>query len=126
MTKKKVLYEHNYRNELTCSLNVEGIFLVGEQSEPPSDKLGGEIFIASCMLVCLSLYIYMVYVRPDNEYHAHSLVCAHSHLCLTLHRGNQRTIETESELERDCTKVYHTSTRAALLQRYLSAYTSEG
>ena len=28
-----------------------------ERSEPPSDKLGGETFISSRMLVCLSLYV---------------------------------------------------------------------
>ena len=39
--------------------------LIGERSKPPSDKLGGEIFISSRMLVCLSLYLYGV-VRPDN------------------------------------------------------------
>ena len=33
----------------------------GEGSEPPSDKLGGEICISSDMLVCLSLYIYTSY-----------------------------------------------------------------
>ena len=32
------------------------------------DKLGGEICLASHALVCLS----MVYVRPDNQYHANS------------------------------------------------------
>ena len=29
--------------------------VVGERSEPPSEKLGGEIFIASHVLGCLSL-----------------------------------------------------------------------
>ena len=42
---------------------------MGEQSKPPSDKLGGEIFISSRTLVCLSL-IYG-YVRPDNQYDTH-------------------------------------------------------
>ena len=52
-----------------------GVF-IGERSEPPSDKLGGEIFIFSCMLVCLSLYIYIYgVVRSDNQYHAHSHCC---------------------------------------------------
>ena len=32
--------------------------IIGERSEPPLDKLGGETFIASCMLVCLSIYAY--------------------------------------------------------------------
>ena len=31
--------------------------LIGERSEPPSDKLGGEICIATCMLVCMYLYM---------------------------------------------------------------------
>ena len=34
-----------------------GFVIISERSEPPSDKLGGEIFITSCALVCLSLYI---------------------------------------------------------------------
>ena len=88
---------HNYRNELTCSLNIEDIFLVGERSESPSDKLGGKVCIASCALVCLSLYIYMgTYSLTTNTIPTH-IVCTHSHLHLTLHRGNQINIETESE-----------------------------
>ena len=35
------------------------IQLIGERSEPPSDKLGGEICIATRALVCIYLYIYM-------------------------------------------------------------------
>ena len=60
------------------------------------------------------------------------IVCAHSHLFLTLHRGNQITIETESERARDCTQKFikdkytlFISTRATLLQRYLSAYNND-
>ena len=52
--------------------------------------------------------------------------CTHLHLFLTLHRGNQ---ETESEQESDCTQRFITdkctlfiSTRATVLQRYISAY----
>ena len=37
--------------------------LVGERSEPPSDKIGGEIFISSCALVCLSCEYIIKYVR---------------------------------------------------------------
>ena len=33
--------------------------LIGERSEPTSDKLGGEICIATRTLVCIYLYIYM-------------------------------------------------------------------
>ena len=47
------------------------ISMNNERSEPPPDKLGGEICIISRALVCLSLYIYMVYVRLDNQYDAH-------------------------------------------------------
>ena len=36
------------------STELLGYFLIGEKNEPPSDKLGGEIFIASHALVCLS------------------------------------------------------------------------
>ena len=39
---------------------VSGI-IVGERSEPLSDKLGGEICIATRALVC----IYIICVRPD-------------------------------------------------------------
>ena len=60
------------------------------------------------------------------------IVCVHSHLFLTLHRGNQITIETESERERDCTQrlikdkyTLFISIRATLLQRYLSAYNKD-
>ena len=49
----------------SCIYAIYVFHIIGERSEPPSDKLGGE-------LVCLSLYIYMEYVRPDNQYHAHS------------------------------------------------------
>ena len=53
--------------------------IIGKQSNPLSDKLGGEISISSLALVCLSPYIsYMVYVRPDNQYHAHCDVCTHT------------------------------------------------
>ena len=31
--------------------------IIGERSEPPSDKLGGEIYLASQELVCLSLLL---------------------------------------------------------------------
>ena len=33
--------------------------IIGERSEPPSDKLGGEICIATRVLVCIYLYIYI-------------------------------------------------------------------
>ena len=36
-----------------------GVYVIGEQSEPPSDKLGGEKKLASHELVCLSIYIYV-------------------------------------------------------------------
>ena len=35
------------------------VWVIGERSEPLSDKLGGEICIATCALVCIYLYIYM-------------------------------------------------------------------
>ena len=46
-------------------------YFVGEQSEPPSDKIGGEMFISSraCMFVTIHIY---GGVRPDNQYHANS------------------------------------------------------
>ena len=48
------------------------------------------------------------------------IVCTHSHLFLAL--PPQRKPETESKRERDCTQR---STRATLLQRYLSAYNKD-
>ena len=46
--------------------------VIGERSEPPSDNLGGEfLFPRACLYVC---HYYGV-VRPDNQYHAHSLCC---------------------------------------------------
>ena len=62
---------------------------------PPSDKLGGEICIAlarACMLVT----IWCMYSLTTNTMPTR-IVCAHSHLLLTLRRGNQISIETESE-----------------------------
>ena len=46
------------------------MYIIGERSEPPSDKLGGgkKICITRA-LVCLSPY---GHVRPDNHYHANS------------------------------------------------------
>ena len=45
--------------------------------------------------------IYMVYIWPDNQYHAHSH-------CIPdiLRRGNQITIETVSKQESDCTQRF--------------------
>ena len=43
-------------------------YVIGERSEPPSDKLRGEICISLCALVYLSYGV----VWPDNQYHAHS------------------------------------------------------
>ena len=41
---------------------------IGERSEPLSDKLGGEICIATRALVCIYLYnIYIICVRPDDR-----------------------------------------------------------
>ena len=40
--------------------------IIGERSEPPSDKLGGEICIATRALVCIYLSIYIC-VRPDDR-----------------------------------------------------------
>ena len=61
---------------------------------PPSDKLGGEIYIALAH-ACMSVTMYMVYVLPDNQYHATCIVRGHSHLLLTLRRGHQITTESE-------------------------------
>ena len=103
------------------------MIIIGELNEPPSDELGGEIFISSRACMFITLYIWYMYVRTTR------IVCAHSHLFLTLRRGNQITIETESERERDCTQRFikkdkytpFISTRATLLQRYLSAYNKD-
>ena len=46
---------------------------VGERSEPPSDKLGGEILFPRARLyVCHVNILLNMYVRHDNHNHAHS------------------------------------------------------
>ena len=54
--KRKYFQTPNFMQKKINILSTEllGYFIIGEQSEPPSDKLGGEIFIASHVLVCLS------------------------------------------------------------------------
>ena len=41
------------------------VLIIGKRSEPLSDKLGGEICIATRALVCIYLYNYIC-VRPDD------------------------------------------------------------
>ena len=55
----------------------------------------------------MSLYIYIwcTYGLTTNTMPTR-IVCAHSYLFLTLRRGNQITIETESDRERDCTQRF--------------------
>ena len=77
----KLSGESSGRPKLTVSVSYN-LIVIGEQSEHPSDKLGSEIFISSRTLVCLSLYIYM-YGLTTNTMPTH-IVCAHSHLLLTL------------------------------------------
>ena len=100
----------------------------------PQISLVVKFVFASRTLVCLSTYMYIIwctYGLTTNTMPTR-IVCAHSHLFLTLHRGNQITIETESERARDCTQKFikdkytlFISTRATLLQRYLSAYNND-
>ena len=75
------------------------ISIGGKGSWRASDKLGGEIFISSHALVYLCMYSLITNTMP-------TCVCAHrhSHLFLTLCGGNQITIETGSERERNCTQ----------------------
>ena len=102
------------------SVNVWNGF-IDERSEPPSDKLGDEVFIASPRLyVCHITFGLTTNTMPTRN------VCAHSHLFKALRRGNQITMQTENERERDCTQRFITdkytlfiSTRATVLQRYL-------
>ena len=58
--------------------------LIGERSEPPSDKLGGKICIATHTLVYL---LWCMCGLTTNTMPTH-IVCSHSHLLLTLRRGN--------------------------------------
>ena len=52
---------------ITATLNFwDEQFVIGKRSEPSSDKLGGEIFISSRTLVCLSLYINCTYGVTTN------------------------------------------------------------
>ena len=44
---------------------MSGLVLIGERSEPPSDKLGGEFVLPSAHLY-VSIYIYIC-VRPDDR-----------------------------------------------------------
>ena len=57
---------------------VTGVVVInGERSKPsPSDKLSGEICLASHMLVCLSLYIciWCMYGLTTNTMPAHTLL----------------------------------------------------
>ena len=56
------------------------VTLIGERSEPPSDKLGGEICIATRALVCIYLYIIGERAKRAKRYSAseasHSLWCS--------------------------------------------------
>ena len=78
------------------------------------------------MLECLSPYIHIYGdVRPDNQYHAHSH-------CMLILIPDIAKRKSESERERDCTQRFikdkytlFISTRATLLQRYLSAYNKD-
>ena len=62
--------------------------IIGERSEPSSDKLGGEIF-SSHALVYLSLNMYVCW--PVNQYHAHSHC-----VCTLIPDIARRKLETES------------------------------
>ena len=68
-----------------------------------------------------------MYVRLDNQYHAHS----HCVRALTFIPDiAQRVLETETECERDCTQrfikgKYYAIHITTLLQRYLSAYNKD-
>ena len=46
--------------------------LIGERSEPPSDKLVKFVLPRACLYVCFHSYLYMVYAWPDNQYHANA------------------------------------------------------
>ena len=50
--------------------------LIGERSELLSDKLGGEFFISSCMLVCLSLVYMGMYDQTTNTMQVSGLFLA--------------------------------------------------
>ena len=47
-----------------------GVFIHWRVKQTPSNKLGGEMFISS--RACMFVTIYMLYIRPDNQFHAHS------------------------------------------------------
>ena len=79
----------------------------------------------------VTIYIYC-YVRPDNQYHAHSHCVRTLTLIPDIAQRKPITLETESERERDCTQRFikdkyklFISTSAALLRRYLSAYNKD-
>ena len=102
-----------------------GVFIHWRAKQTPSNKLGGEIFIS--LRTCMFVTIYMVYIRPDNQYHAHS----HCVRTLTLIPDiAQRKPNTESVRERDCTQrflskinIRYNSYQQELL--YFSAYNKD-
>ena len=77
--------------------------LIGERSEPPSDKLVKFVLPRACLYVCFHTYIWCTHGLTTNTMPTR-IVCADAHLLLTLRRGNQITIETESEQVRDCSQ----------------------
>ena len=58
-------------------------FIIGERSEPPSDKLDGEICIATRALVCIYLSIY-IYAYGPTTHRAHAICCVRSAGKMTL------------------------------------------
>ena len=68
--------ENKQTNKQTNKQKAVVSYVIGERSEPPSDKLGGEIFnISSHTLVCLSLYIYCTYSVTTNTMPTRISVC---------------------------------------------------
>ena len=80
---KRISYSDLFFSEET--VNVFCFFFdvfIGKRSEPPSDKLGGEIYISKCMVVCLSPYIYTIYgVRTARQPSCPHALCVHTHTC---------------------------------------------
>ena len=90
------------------------------------------LFPRARLYVCHYKYVYCTYGLTTNTMPTR-IVRARAHLFLTLPpQRKPLTIETESERERNCTQkiikdkyTLFISTRATLLQRYLSAYNKD-
>ena len=73
----------------------------------------------------VSVYVWCTYGLTTNTMPTR-IVCAPSHLLLTLHRGNQITMETESERESEVYQyTFYINKSYSTAEVYLSAYNND-